>query len=242
MAGRAYEPDLIVAWPGAEISVMGAEGMVGIAGAQAVPRRRAAARGQAAAGGGDPAAHRHLQGRRLGPRRRRHRSARHARGAGARARAVVEQARRAAVAQARRHAGLKGEAMFDFTDEQKMARQMLRQWADKELAPHVAKMEKGEILPYDIMRNLIDDVRHGRDGARAVQEARGCARRAGASGQERARRHAAIPALMADRVHGAVARVPGLLPGVRRVARPRRRRDHGQGHARAEAAAGRCRS
>ncbi len=32
MCGRAYEPDLIVAWPGAEISVMGAEGMVGIAG------------------------------------------------------------------------------------------------------------------------------------------------------------------------------------------------------------------
>jgi acetyl-CoA carboxylase carboxyltransferase component len=32
MAGRAYEPDLIVAWPGAEIAVMGAEGMVGIAG------------------------------------------------------------------------------------------------------------------------------------------------------------------------------------------------------------------
>jgi acetyl-CoA carboxylase carboxyltransferase component len=32
MCGRAYEPDLIVAWPGSEISVMGAEGMVGIAG------------------------------------------------------------------------------------------------------------------------------------------------------------------------------------------------------------------
>jgi acetyl-CoA carboxylase carboxyltransferase component len=31
MSGRAYEPDLIVAWPTAEISVMGAEGMVGIA-------------------------------------------------------------------------------------------------------------------------------------------------------------------------------------------------------------------
>jgi acetyl-CoA carboxylase carboxyltransferase component len=31
MAGRAYEPDLLVAWPTAEISVMGAEGMVGIA-------------------------------------------------------------------------------------------------------------------------------------------------------------------------------------------------------------------
>lgn len=31
MAGRAFEPDLIVAWPGAEISVMGAAGMVEIA-------------------------------------------------------------------------------------------------------------------------------------------------------------------------------------------------------------------
>jgi acetyl-CoA carboxylase carboxyltransferase component len=31
MAGRAYEPDFLVAWPGAEISVMGADGMVGIA-------------------------------------------------------------------------------------------------------------------------------------------------------------------------------------------------------------------
>ncbi len=31
MCGRAYEPDLIVAWPTGEISVMGPEGMVGIA-------------------------------------------------------------------------------------------------------------------------------------------------------------------------------------------------------------------
>ncbi len=31
MNGRAFEPDLLVAWPGAEIGVMGAEGMVAIA-------------------------------------------------------------------------------------------------------------------------------------------------------------------------------------------------------------------
>lgn len=31
MCGRAYEPDLIAGWPTAEISVMGPEGMVGIA-------------------------------------------------------------------------------------------------------------------------------------------------------------------------------------------------------------------
>jgi acetyl-CoA carboxylase carboxyltransferase component len=30
MCGRAFEPDLIVAWPKAEISVMGPDGMVGI--------------------------------------------------------------------------------------------------------------------------------------------------------------------------------------------------------------------
>jgi acetyl-CoA carboxylase carboxyltransferase component len=32
MCGRAYEPDLIVSWPSGEVSVMGAEGMLGIAG------------------------------------------------------------------------------------------------------------------------------------------------------------------------------------------------------------------
>jgi acetyl-CoA carboxylase carboxyltransferase component len=31
MCGRAYDPDMLVAWPTAEISVMGAEGMAGIA-------------------------------------------------------------------------------------------------------------------------------------------------------------------------------------------------------------------
>ena len=36
MSGRAYEPDLIVAWPGAEISVMGAEGAVNIIGRSAI--------------------------------------------------------------------------------------------------------------------------------------------------------------------------------------------------------------
>jgi alkylation response protein AidB-like acyl-CoA dehydrogenase len=45
--------------------------------------------------------------------------------------------------------------MIDFTDEQKLARKMLRQWAEKELAPVVPRMEKGEILPYDTMRKLI---------------------------------------------------------------------------------------
>jgi len=36
MCGKAYEPDLIVSWPGAEISVMGAEGAVNIIGRSAI--------------------------------------------------------------------------------------------------------------------------------------------------------------------------------------------------------------
>ncbi len=46
--------------------------------------------------------------------------------------------------------------MLDFTDEQKMVQKMVRAWADKELAPHVLPMEKGELLPYPIMKKLID--------------------------------------------------------------------------------------
>ncbi len=42
MCGRAYEPDLIVAWPTAEISVMGPEGMLGIAGGRLIPEGPAA--------------------------------------------------------------------------------------------------------------------------------------------------------------------------------------------------------
>jgi alkylation response protein AidB-like acyl-CoA dehydrogenase len=45
--------------------------------------------------------------------------------------------------------------MFQFTDEQKMAQQMLRQWCTKELAPLVPKLEKNEILPYDLMRKML---------------------------------------------------------------------------------------
>jgi acetyl-CoA carboxylase carboxyltransferase component len=36
MCGKAYEPDLIVAWPTAEISVMGPEGAVNIIGRSAI--------------------------------------------------------------------------------------------------------------------------------------------------------------------------------------------------------------
>lgn len=45
--------------------------------------------------------------------------------------------------------------MFDFTDEQKMVRRVVRQWVDKELAPVNDKLESGELLAYDPMRKFI---------------------------------------------------------------------------------------
>lgn len=55
MNGRAYEPDLLVAWPGAEIGVMGPEGMVSIAARKllqsaATPEEAKALKEQLAAG------------------------------------------------------------------------------------------------------------------------------------------------------------------------------------------------
>ncbi len=44
--------------------------------------------------------------------------------------------------------------MFEFSDEQKMAQTMLRQWCEKELAPQVAKLERGEYPPYELMRKM----------------------------------------------------------------------------------------
>jgi alkylation response protein AidB-like acyl-CoA dehydrogenase len=45
--------------------------------------------------------------------------------------------------------------MFDFTDEQKMMRKMLRRWVEAELVPHVDALESEAMLPYEPMRKLM---------------------------------------------------------------------------------------
>src|SRR5262245_2160586 len=45
--------------------------------------------------------------------------------------------------------------MFDFTDEQKMVRQMVRRWCEQKLAPAVDDLEAERVLPYDLMRDFI---------------------------------------------------------------------------------------
>jgi len=44
--------------------------------------------------------------------------------------------------------------MFDFTDEQKMFQQLVRKWVEAELKPMNDKLEKNQVLPYDLMRKM----------------------------------------------------------------------------------------
>ena len=107
MNGRAYEPDLIVAWPSAEISVMGAEGAVEIVFRKQVEAAEDPAAEKAKLIDGLPRADRRLRRRRQRHDRRRDRPARDAADDHPGAGAGGGQADRAAVAAARGGAGLK---------------------------------------------------------------------------------------------------------------------------------------
>jgi alkylation response protein AidB-like acyl-CoA dehydrogenase len=45
--------------------------------------------------------------------------------------------------------------MFDFNDEQKMVRQMVRKWVEDKLVPAVDDLEAEKLLPYDLIRDFI---------------------------------------------------------------------------------------
>jgi hypothetical protein len=59
--------------------------------------------------------------------------------------------------------------MFGWSDEHKMVRQMVRRWVEAKLVPANEKLESGELLPYELMRDfaktfgLVDMVRSGFD-------------------------------------------------------------------------------
>ncbi|HEX8795206.1 MAG TPA: acyl-CoA dehydrogenase family protein [Polyangiaceae bacterium] len=74
--------------------------------------------------------------------------------------------------------------MFDFTEEQKTMRKMLRRWVEQELVPHVDALESEQMLPYEPMRKFMAtfgvadmvrqsfakaEARAGKDGAGAPE-------------------------------------------------------------------------
>jgi alkylation response protein AidB-like acyl-CoA dehydrogenase len=46
--------------------------------------------------------------------------------------------------------------MFELTEPQRMIQEAFRQYCEKELAPHVDALEKGEANPFDLMRQMLD--------------------------------------------------------------------------------------
>ena len=44
--------------------------------------------------------------------------------------------------------------MFEWSDEQKMIKDAVRQFVEKEIAPHVDELEHGDTPPYDVLRKL----------------------------------------------------------------------------------------
>jgi acyl-CoA dehydrogenase len=44
--------------------------------------------------------------------------------------------------------------MFEWTDEQRMIRDAVRQFVEKEIKPHVEELEHGDLPPYDILRKM----------------------------------------------------------------------------------------
>ena len=90
--------------------------------------------------------------------------------------------------------------MFDFTDEKKMVRQVLRRWVEGNLTPAVDALEAGETLPYDLMRAFIktfgvDEMARSAMTKLEARVAAGAAAEAGAGGAE-GMRDAAMSALV----------------------------------------------
>ena len=106
MNGKAYEPDLIVAWPSAEISVMGAEGAVNIIGRSAIEASDDPDATREAMLEHGPQADRRLHRRQERADRRRHRPARDPADDHPRPADGGGQAGRAALAEARGDAGM----------------------------------------------------------------------------------------------------------------------------------------
>lgn len=90
--------------------------------------------------------------------------------------------------------------MFDFTDEQKMVRTMVRKWVEAKLAPAVDDLETEKQLPYDLLRDFITTFGIG-DMARAAlakMEAKAEAGEAASSGDSLgATRDPALTAVLA---------------------------------------------
>ena len=62
-------------------------------------------------------------------------------------------------------------AMYQWSDEHQMMRDAVRRFVEKEIVPNIEELEHGDTPPYDVLRKMFADLRHGRHGPRALREA-----------------------------------------------------------------------
>src|SRR5687768_14333879 len=77
--------------------------------------------------------------------------------------------------------------MFEWSEEQLMIRDAVRQFVDKEIRPHVEELEHGDMPPYDLLRKLfktfgMDQMARAGFDARLKAEKEGVERPARAEG------------------------------------------------------------
>ena len=59
--------------------------------------------------------------------------------------------------------------MFEWSEEQEMVRQAVRQFVEKEIKPHVEELEHGDTPPYDVLRKLYSTFGMDADGPGSVR-------------------------------------------------------------------------
>ena len=132
--------------------------------------------------------------------------------------------------------------MFEWSEELKMVRDAVRTFVDTEIRPHREELEHGDLPPYDLLRKLyktfgMDQMAADSFDKRiAAEEAAADGDGAAATSRERAKRRRRRLHAAAD--HRALQVLAGHGHRDGRVGRAHRRRDHVEGHDRAEEALG----
>ena len=135
--------------------------------------------------------------------------------------------------------------MFEWSEEQLMIRDAVRQFVQAEIAPQREELEHGDLPPYDILRKLfatfgMDAMARERFKAQIEREKRIAAGEEEAAGQGRAPRRRRPERHRHDDApdHRDLPALAGHGHGDGREHGPHQRRDHVEGHDRAEGALG----
>ena len=83
--------------------------------------------------------------------------------------------------------------MFELQEGHRIMERAIRQFCEKEIAPHVEKMESGELLPYDLMRKMADAFGIRKMGKELLEKALAKAEEGGEGKEGKAKTRFGVP-------------------------------------------------